>query len=642
MKKTYFLLAFLPMLYFSQTAEERLRIAAQSNHAANAKLLAELKENENNRLIRIDSYLKQNPNIPRIIKFGNSGIKEIKDVSPSGDVVYFSTYNQGAAITARANKLYSGGALGLNIQGQNMRAGIWDGGSVRDTHQEFLQGIFSKVSLLDGAAMSDHATHVAGTIVAKGTNATVRGLAFNASLSSYDWNNDLSEMLTEANGGLLVSNHSYGPSLNNDSQLWYLGAYATDARLMDQFCFNNPYYLPVFAAGNSRNVNTPPYSTQRANKSGYDLMAGDAIAKNVLSVAAVQNVADYTGSSSVIMSAFSSYGPSDDGRIKPEIAMKGVNVVSTRSSSDTAVGPESGTSMAAPGVTGVVLLLQQYHNQLYSTYMRAATAKGLIMHTADEAGANDGPDYAFGWGLINAESAAKLIRDKNFTSNRTILQENTLTNGSTLTRTITSNGGEPMRISISWTDPQFESTPQNPINSGVIDPTTKYLVNDLDVKVTSANGTVYYPWKLQGLTNPQAGATKNSTNDVDNFERIDIPGIAGTYTISVTHKGVLSGGSQNFTLLANGGSMSNLSTNNNILEDNNIQIYPNPTNDLINIKNSNERDAFVVILDASGKFLKKVNVKDNKVSVKELVKGNYLLLYSDQKNKSQSFKFIKL
>lgn len=635
MKKIYFLIILVPAIYLSQTKEERRKIGSHSDIPANIQLLSEIGNIEAEKADRVKEYLKKYPDVQRVVKFGKYGLKELRDISASGDPIYVSTYNTGASATARANRLYSGGSLGLNIQGQNMTAGIWDGGVVRATHQEFLQGMFSKVNVVDSGPIGDHGTHVAGTIAATGVNPTVRGVAFNASLTSYNWTNDLSEMLIEAQGGMLVSNHSYGPLLSNDNQIGILGAYGNDARLVDNLCYNNPYYLPVFAAGNNRNDTTAPYATQLGTKSGYDLIAGDAIGKNVLTVAAVQNVPNYTGSSSVIMSTFSNYGPSDDGRIKPEISTKGVNVISTVSSSDTAIGSNSGTSMAAPGVTGVVLLLQQYHNLLYSDYMRAATVKGLIMHTADEAGTSAGPDYSFGWGLINAESSAVLIRDKNLGSGRSIIEENTLASGATFTKSIVSSGSQPLKVSISWTDPQF-----NNANTSAVDPSTKYLVNDLDIKVTSSTGTVYYPWKLQGMGAPSNPATNVSTNDVDNFERVDIPGTPGTYTITVTHKGTLTGGPQNFSLIASGGSIATLSTADANSKSRSIRIYPNPASDWINFDNNGE-DATAVILDASGKFIRREVIKHGKISIKDLTTGNYMLLYSDKKSGNETFKFIK-
>lgn len=643
MKKTYFLMMLLPALYFSQTVDERRKIASQSDIVGNATQLDRLKKEESERKIRLSNYFSKNPKIQKIIKNGEFGISELIDVSPSGELAYLKTYNDGASKTARANRLYNGGSLGLNIQGQGMIAGIWDGGSVRSTHQEFNVGGVSKITLMDGSAVANHATHVGGTISAQGIGSILlRGVAFNSSLKSYDWNSDLVEMNSEASAGMLVSNHSYGPDLTQGSNpaasRWVLGAYRSDARETDEVCKNNPFYLPVFAAGNSRDDANIPYITQISNKSGYDMIGGQGIAKNVLTVGAVYELLNYTVPSDVQMSTFSSWGPTDDGRIKPEIVMKGVAVRSSTSTSDTSSGFNQGTSMAAPGVTGVVLLLQQYYNQLYSSYMRAATVKGLIMHSADEAGENPGPDYSYGWGLINAENAAKIIRDKNLLSNRTLIEENILSNGATFTKSISSNGSQPLRISISWTDPQYQGQ-----NSGTTDPVTKYLVNDLDLKVTSASGTVYYPWKLQGMTNYAAPATNNSTNDADNFERVDIPLPAGNYTISVTHKGNLTGGSpQNFSLIASGSNLATLSTNDSALKENKIDIYPNPAGDWVNFKNINGVVATVVILDMSGKLIKKESVSNDKISVKDLPKGQYMLIYTDKKSRDQSFKFIKL
>ncbi len=636
MKKKYLLLIVLSNFIYAQSDSERKELSKYSDKAANIELLKELKTDENNRKLKINNYLNLNPNVQQVVKFGEYGMKELFDILPDGSPLYIKTYNAGSATTARANTLYNGGGLSLNIQGQGMIAGVWDGGSIRSTHQEFSVGGTSKIALMDGASVSNHGTHVGGTIAAQGLTALLRGVAFNSSIKSYDWNSDLIEMQSEASEGLLTSNHSYGPDLMSNSQLWILGAYSSDSRQTDALCYLNPYYLPVFAAGNSRNDTSVPYITQLTNKTGYDMIGGKATAKNVLTVAAVEQVNTYSGPGSVLMSSFSSYGPTDDGRIKPEISMKGVNVRSTTSTSDTSAGFMSGTSMAAPGVTGVVLLLQQYYNQLYSAYMKAATVKGLIMHTADEAGSYDGPDYEFGWGLINAESAAKVIRDKNLTSSRTIIEENVLANGTSFTKSISAGGFVPLKVSISWTDPQYPGQ-----NSGTVDPATKYLVNDLDVKVVSTTGTIYYPWKLHGLTGLFTAPSNNSTNDVDNYERVDIPLPSGNYTITVTHKGNLTGGSQPFSLIVSGANVSTLGTNNNTIKESDIEIFPNPTKDWINFKNNNGQDATVVILDMSGKFVNKRKVENGKISVMELPKGTYILIYTDKKNKQESFKFIK-
>ena len=111
------------------------------------------------------------------------------------------------------------------------------------------------------------------------------------------------------------------------------------------------------------------------------------------------------------MSSFSGWGPTDDGRIKPDICANGVGLYSSYSGSDTQYASISGTSMATPNLSGSLLLLQQHYQNLFGTgsFMRSATLKGLVIHTADEAGSNPGPDYKFGWGLANMATAAQAI-----------------------------------------------------------------------------------------------------------------------------------------------------------------------------------------------------------------------------------------
>ena len=111
------------------------------------------------------------------------------------------------------------------------------------------------------------------------------------------------------------------------------------------------------------------------------------------------------------MSSFSGWGPTDDGRIKPDLVTKGVAVKSCLADSNNAYATWNGTSMATPGATGALLLLQEHYNDTYSTFMKAATLKALAIHTADETGPNPGPDYMFGWGLMNTAKAALHISD---------------------------------------------------------------------------------------------------------------------------------------------------------------------------------------------------------------------------------------
>src|SRR5690606_10068021 len=137
---------------------------------------------------------------------------------------------------------------------------------------------------------------------------------------------------------------------------------------------------------------------------GFDKLNGRKTGKNVLVVANAQDAnIDINGDLiSVLINSGSSQGPTDDLRIKPDIAGNGTGLYSTLETGDSAYGSLTGTSMAAPNVTGSLLLLQQHFHNLNGVYMRSATLKGLALHTADDAG-NPGPDAVWGWGLLNSK-----------------------------------------------------------------------------------------------------------------------------------------------------------------------------------------------------------------------------------------------
>ena len=154
---------------------------------------------------------------------------ELMRVDKNGNPIYYTTDNAGAAITTRANRLNSGGSLGLSLDGQNMNIGVWDGGKVRNTHLLLV----GRVTQVDNAtALSAHATHVSGTMMGNATaSPSAKGMASQANLRAYDWNSDTSEATVAANNGLLVSNHSYGADPDNVAiSDW--GKYDGDAKLM--------------------------------------------------------------------------------------------------------------------------------------------------------------------------------------------------------------------------------------------------------------------------------------------------------------------------------------------------------------------------------------------------------------------------
>jgi PKD repeat protein len=496
-------------------------------------------------------------------------ISEFAGFAPNGQMLFNQTQNIGAGRTISTNKVWPGGSAGtaLTGSGMNNRLGEWDGGAVLTSHQE-LNG---RVTQVDGASqLSDHATHVAGTMIAAGVDANARGMAYQATLRAYDWNNDESEMVTAAGAGMLVSNHSYGTicgwTLNEGEGRWEwwgdasisavedykFGFYDQQAADWDEIAYNNPNYLICKSAGNDRgdqatsqfpkyvrdvNFNWVPSSATRnadGNANGFDCIASSAVSKNILTVGAVNKIGSsnnnsgWTQVSDVVMSSFSGWGPTDDGRIKPDVVACGVNLYSSFSGSNTDYSSISGTSMASPNTTGSLLLVQQHYNNLRAKFMRASTLKALIIHTADEAG-NAGPDYTYGWGLVNTAKAVKLITDSNYNQ----IQERTLANTATYTQGVSSDGTAPLRVTICWTDVQGTPT------GTALDPTNKMLVNDLDIRIKRNSDNVEFsPFILNPAVPGSAATTGDNTRD--NVEQIVIASPQpGAYTITVKHKGTL-------------------------------------------------------------------------------------------------------
>lgn len=541
-------LVFFCAFSFSQTKEDAAKITKDYDvEKIQQKITYFQKLEENERAKAIEAANKNG--WPIFIKGENGSIQQLMKLTPDGFPIYYSTTNVDAAKSTRANYLNTGGGMGLTLDGQGMVARVWDGGTVRRSHS----GYGGRVTTVDdpsGTTYSDHATHVTGTILALPWNTTatvlkVKGMASSATARTFNWNSDEAEALSEVLGGMLISNHSYGVPIGSGTSTlpaWYIGAYTEDARGWDEIAYLSPYYLPVMSAGNDggNNNNANPIAA------GYDKLTGNKTSKNTLIVANANDaVINPDGTlSSVTINSSSSQGPTDDRRIKPDITGNGTLLTSCISTSNTATAAYSGTSMSGPNVAGTLLLLQQHHKNLTSSFMKSATLRGLACHTADDAG-NAGPDAKFGWGLLNAKKAAETLTGNGLTS---WVSEEKLVQGQTFTMNVKSNGGasNPLIASITWTDLPGTA------NNGTLgdNNTTPALVNDLDIRVTK-DGVPFYPWKLE--SSPTALAVRTGDNTVDNIEvvKIDTPA-AGNYVITVTHKGTLVTGAQNYSLVITG------------------------------------------------------------------------------------------
>jgi hypothetical protein len=558
----------IPSLHAQITAVQRQRLEAD------AAMLT-----QRSRIEREDAQARAMIlNIPLRAVLDNGAIIELQRFR-DGKPEYFLTDNSVSAATISSDRVRAGGALGLSLSGAGVTLSLWDGGAVRVSHQEFAGRVTQKDNT---SSQADHATHVAGTMVAAGVKAAARGMSPDARLLAHDWNNDLGEMTTRAAEGVQVSNHSYGSVsgwINNYRKdgrwAWFgdpadnapedrnFGLYDSRAREWDNLVHNAGYFLPVKSAGNDRGEG--PSSQPLAHwelvnggwklvsdvrgkdggTEGYDCIASYGNAKNILTVGAVEDIpGGYSTSADVRMSSFSGWGPTDDGRIKPDIVTNGVALYSALKSSNTAYASYSGTSMAAPSASGSLGLILEHQKNLHGgTLLRASTIKGLLLHTADEAGSAPGPDYRFGWGLMNTASVVKLMSNAATGGASHLIREADIASGAVYELQLYSPGRGPMHVTICWTD--VPGSPQ----PGMVDPSNRVLVNDMDLRLVGPDAVEHLPWILDPA-NPAAPATTGD-NIRDNVEQVYVSApVEGWYTVRVAHKGTLHGGRQMVSIIA--------------------------------------------------------------------------------------------
>lgn len=614
MKNVYPFIALLAImistLSFAQTPAERAKIVENYDMDALRKIEAERLANKRKLIQKAFSL-----NIPIKFKMEDGRVAVLESITDDGIPLYSSTRNLVAARTIEVDELRTGGSLGLDLDGSGIDVVVWDGGAVRATH-ESLQGRTTQGELL--FTSDDHATHVTGTIIGDDPFPNVdgdgTGMAPAATATIYNFDNDETEIPGELQNGMIISNHSYGLIVNSSFPKERFGKYETSAREWDQLAFSAPYWLSFISAGNDRSGNPNP------TEFGYDILTGNNMSKNAISVGAIFGFNNYPSASNVQMSNFSSWGPSDDGRIKPDLVGNGVSVLSAHDTADDAYLRRQGTSMSAPTISGGYALLQQYYNQLNNVFMTSASGRALLINTTREAGDDPGPDYSFGHGVANMEDAAKIIRDNGDTS---LILENTLTQGASYSKTFTAAGNAPIKVALSWTD-----RPGTP-NSGPEDDPTPAIVNDLDVKITDSNGNDTFPWNLDPA-NPSAAAFK-AVNNVDTTEKIEIDNPSGTYTITVTHKGNLVGGSQDYSLVVSGGASGTFSSGDVELTE--FAIYPNPADDRVNVSFLNDNgngDVQITIYNVLGQqaiaqtFRGGQNFKQS-LDISQLQSGIYLI-----------------
>lgn len=510
----------------------------------------------------------------------------------TGPPTYVSSDNEQSAEIINTKQLWQSSFSDWQLTGQNQDIGIWEpSGRPLESHQEFESLGNSRVQYVDddeSAAPDSHATHVAGTMIAEGVKDKSHGMASAAEVYAWESPDDTGEMSDASfDGTVQLSNHSYGPfrgweNLKNGpkGKGWYwwgadnvnpdedfrFGFYTETARDWDEVVHNNVYYLPVTSAGNDRGDGpssqpvlhyfkfTPTGNWQgpiqdirpldcSQGTTGYDCLAGPAVAKNPIVVGALKD-------DGTTPADFSAFGPTDDGRIKPDLTANGVSVYSSVIGSNSSYGTKTGTSMAAPAVTGSIALLKEL---LGTAEYRASTLKAILLHTADdEIGPKSGPDYKTGWGRMDSERAAEVIEaEVTATDTLHVIDQVTLDEGETQEfEVVATDASEPLRATIAWTDPAG-SPP-----SDQVDPTDKMLVNDLNLRViNNSTGETTKPYVLDP-SNPGSQTVTRGDNERDNVEQVYIPdpALADTFTVRISHDGSLDLATQDFGLVVTGNS----------------------------------------------------------------------------------------
>lgn len=338
--------------------------------------------------------------------------------------------------------------------------------------------------------------------------------------------------------GARAHNNSWNDNENADVQNLYTDA----SEDVDEFMWNHPDFLIMFGAGN-----------QGYPAGNYGKVGSPGTAKNGMSVGAT-----YYGQYANNLADLSSWGPTSDGRIKPDVVFPGQSVHSASGDEDVttnncATAGGTGTSYASPGVVGNALLVREYFMEGWypagspvpanAFTPSAAMVKAVLVNSAVSLQWDNGgnpitiPSAPQGWGRVLLDNALYFAGDARglwvdeYTGGFTSPTDPPVTYMLEMEDT-----GEPLEVTLAWTD--FPSTPAASI----------HLVNDLDLRVDGPSGGFVGNSFLHGLS--LSGGAHDRLN---NLEQVLIEDPApGVYSITISPHAIPSG-PQPFSLVVTGG-----------------------------------------------------------------------------------------
>lgn len=398
----------------------------------------------------------------------------------------------------RANMIDAEFPSGRHYNGEGVKVLVRDDGAV-GPHIDFQGRLFQ-----DLAGGGTHGDRVAGVASGAGNlDPTMRGSATGTDVYVQNYQaNFMNEVVDlHQNEGVVLTNSSYGNGCN--------AGYNANSNIVDMMIYENPTLMHVFSTGNSGNSDCG----YGAGAGWGNITGGHKIGKNVISVGSVVVNGNLVGSSS--------HGPSEDGRIKPDICANGL-VNSTNPDNDYAIGT-SGTSFASPSAMGVMAQLYQAYRELNNNETpESALLKAVMLNTAQDV-ENKGPDYRTGWGIVNAFRSVLLLEDERYF-------DDNISQGETNTHQIDiPDGTRQVRMMLYWMDREAMANAQTA------------LIDDLDLVVTAPGGTTHLPWVLDPTPNPATlnALATNGADHLNNMEQVSIDNpVAGTYTLDVNGFGL--------------------------------------------------------------------------------------------------------
>lgn len=382
---------------------------------------------------------------------------------------------------------------GKNLSGKGITVGVGDNAEIATVTLDFTGRVINRVP----TPFSFHGIHVSGTVAGAGLlDPRHNGMAPRSTIVSQYFSDILTQAPTYVTDyNMVVTNNSY---TNADDSCAGSGAYDVVSNYIDKQMGDYRKLLHVFAAGNDGGNTCSPYPINYATiKSGYQ------VAKNVLTVGAIDTL--------YAPAFFTSRGPVNDGRLKPEIMASGYSTLSTRHNFN--YGTSSGTSMASPIVAGTATLLNELYRKTNAGALpQAALIKAVLCNTAEDLG-NPGPDFTYGFGVLNARRAAGAIENNRFYISTTTPSLNTIT---------VPAGARRLKVMLYWND------------TAAAPNAASQLINDLDLTVLAPGSITHQPLVLDPSA---ANVNNNAVQGADrrnNMEQVVIDNpVAGSYDINV-------------------------------------------------------------------------------------------------------------